>query len=399
MSRKFKPKTKHVKAEKVKKEPNPRVRTLIASLFNNTAAYNGGRQEKGWVAALLFVFSIVIALIPAMVFIGKTKGSDSLKGSLYHSDVAFVKFVEKLEEVNVDLTIVDDGNGNKVFSDKGSDFAANVATKTYTIIDSVSNSADIPYYSFSQKMKVGVKDESGTIVITEIDFEYLRVYYTANIEGTFLRGGAMQRAESFLANRLLELKGDDAKNNVTTHLIIGRDSLYMRLYNPTKIGDAANPAGRFEGRTNSLPLGLNIRDFGKKTVDGTTILSTDPTYSQKVVDNFAHMQDLAYRDVKVRSFWIQTGIYAVIFVVIGLVMGLIIFVSTRGKMNPYRDLKFFESMKVGAWLLPTPALITLLLGFILPASYFQMIFIMTLGMRSVWLTMRTLSPQGPTPRN
>ena len=399
MSRKFKPKTKHVKAEKVKKEPNPRVRTLIASLFNNTAAYNGGRQEKGWIAALLFVFSIVIALILAMVFIGKTKGSDSLKGSLYHSDVAFVKFVEKLEEVNVDLTIVDDGNGNKVFSDKGSDFAANVATKTYTIIDSVSNSADIPYYSFSQKMKVGVKDESGTIVITEIDFEYLRVYYTANIEGTFLRGSVMQRAESFLANRLLELKGDDAKNNVTTHLIIGRDSLYMRLYNPTKIGDAANPVGRFEGRTNSLPLGLNIRDFGKKTVDGTTILSTDPTYSQKVVDNFANMQDLAYRDVKVRSFWIQTGIYAVIFAVIGLVMGLIIFVSTRGKMNPYRDLKFFEAMKVGAWLLPTPALITLLLGFILPASYFQMIFIMTLGMRSVWLTMRTLSPQGPTPRN
>lgn len=399
MSRKFKQKPKHVKVEKVKKEPNPRVRTFIASFFNNTAAYNGGRQEKGWVASLLFIFSIIIALIPAMVFIGKTKGSDSLKGSLYHTDVALVKFVEKLEETNVDLKIVDDGNGAKVFSDVGTNFATNTATKTYPLIDGLSNNADIPYYSFAQKMKVGEKDENGTIVIKEIDFEYLRVYYTAHIDEMFVRDSTMVRAESYLASKLLELKGDDAKANVTTHIIIGRNALYMRLYNPAKIGDAANPVARFEGRTNSLPLNLNIRDFGKKAVDGTTILSTDLNYSQKVVDNFANMQDLAYRDVKVRSFWIQTGIYSVIFVVIGLVMGLIIFISTRGKHNPHRDLKFFEAIKVGAWLLPTPALITLVLGFILPASYFQMIFIMTLGMRSVWLTMRTLSPQGPAPGN
>jgi hypothetical protein len=68
-------------------------------------------------------------------------------------------------------------------------------------------------------------------------------------------------------------------------------------------------------------------------------------------------------------------------------------------MNPNRYLKFGESLKIGAWLLPAPALITLVLGFVLPVQYFQqyfpIIFIMTLGMRSVWLTMRTLNPNMP----
>ena len=144
---------------------------------------------------------------------------------------------------------------------------------------------------------------------------------------------------------------------------------------------------------------MNIRDFGKVSKDGVPLAKTDIDYTDKVMENFGHMQDLGYKEVKVRTVWFQTGIYAAIFSIIGLVMGLIIFISTRGKMNPNRDLKFGESLKIGAWLLPAPALITLVLGFVLPAQYFQqyfpMIFIMTLGMRSVWLTMRTLNPNMP----
>ena len=74
-------------------------------------------------------------------------------------------------------------------------------------------------------------------------------------------------------------------------------------------------------------------------------------------------------------------------------MGLVIYISTRGKNNINRDLKFGEAIRIGAWLLPTPpALLTLIVGLIMP-NFFHMVFIMGIGLRSVWLTMRTLNPR------
>lgn len=396
-SKKFKTNTKKVKAERVKKEPSVRGRTLLASLFNNQAAYDGGRREKGWLALILFTISIVISLIPAMVHVGRTKGSDIYKGNLYHTDVALTKFVETLDTNAVNLKIVQEGE-QKVFSDGDGSFATTVGTARYTLSDGVVTE-DVPYYTYIQKRTMLVRNSEDVLVSTEVDFEYLRVYYTAPLTKSYVSNGAIMDGSRFLATKLLALSGDEMTNNVTSHLIIGSTSIYTRIYNPTKINDPKTPALSFEGRTSTLPLDLNIRDFAAiSLIDGTTFTSTDVDYTEKVVANFAYMQDLAYKEVKTRTFWFQTGIYAVIFTLIGLVMGLIIFISTRGKMNPNRDLKFFEAMKVGAWLLPTPALLTLVLGFILPASYFQMIFIMALGMRSVWLTMRTLGPQAPQKR-
>lgn len=388
---KFKQKPKQVKAERVKKEPNLRFRGFLASLFKNKAAYDHGRKEKWWVATLLFIFSIIIAIIPAMVMVSKTNGSDNLKGSLYHTDIALTKFVETLDTNNVDLKVIEEASGKKVFSDNGTGFTTTVGTKIYTLTsDSVTS--DIPYYSYSEVKTIATRDENDVVTYTDVNFEYLRVYYTAHLDTTYLNGNVITEPEVFLANRLLNLTGEDAKNNVTSHLIIGKTALYMRLYNPNKLNEP-NSALTFDGRTNSLEVGLNIRDFGKVDVDGKPILKTDMDYADKVVANFAKMQDAAYTEVKTQRFWISTGMYAIIFTGIGLVMGLVIFVATRGKMNPNRDLKFFEAMKVGAWLLPTPALLTLILGFILPESFFQTIFVMALGMRSVWLTMRTLGPQ------
>ncbi len=392
MSRKFKEKPKKVKTEKVKREPDMRKRAYLAMLFNNRAAFDGGRREPWWVAVLFFIASIVIALVPAMVQVGKTKGSDIFKGALYHTDVALTKFVETLEEKDADLTVVTENDEN-IFK-ASPEFITMVATNTFALTDGATNEV-VPYYSFIQKRTIYTRGENEEVITQEVDFEYLRVYYTGDIQSSFLLDGKVYTGDTFLALKLLALSEEDAVGNVTSHLIVGRKNLYTRIYNPTAINKPGTPALSYEGRTSSLPVGMNIRDFGKVSKVGIRLDASDADYIDKVVENFGHMQDLGYKEVKVRTFWFQTGIYAVIFAIIGLVMGLIIFISTRGKMNPNRDVKFGEALKIGAWLLPAPALITLVLGFILPAQYFQMIFIMTLGMRSVWLTMRTLNPNTP----
>lgn len=392
----FKQKAQYVKPERVKKESSGRVKRLFASLFNNQAAFDGGRFEPGWIAGLLFAVSIVVALIPAMVLVGKTKGSDNLNGSLYHTEVGMVKFVEKLDEQNVDLKVVTDGT-TRVFKAEGGSFADLVATDKFVLSDSLS-SEEIPYYSFIQPREISVTNEDKTVTTKFVDFEYLRVYYTGDINRTFLVNTTIYNADRYLAYKLNNLKSTAATENVTSYLIIGRDAIFSRIYNPTTITNKDESGSAFEGRVKTLPLDMNIRDFGKKLVsDGKLIDPNSTTYTTDVLSNFAAMQDAGYKAVKTQNFWMQTGIYAAIFVLIGLIMGLIIFISTRGKHNAFRDVKFFQAMKVGAWLLPTPALLTLVVGLLMP-NYFSMAFIMALGIRSVWLTMRTLGPQQQPPQ-
>lgn len=390
-SKKFKQKPEYVKVERVKKEPSIRLKRLFASLFNNQAAFDGGRKEPWWLASILFIIAIVLALVPGMVMVSKTKGSDNLGQSLYHTEIGMVKFVEKLETESVDL-IVREENGKNVLTNPGATFNERVKTADFNLSDGF-QSVDVPYFAFIQPRTTTERDANGDPIEVTKDFEYLRVYYTGDILQGFLVGATHYAAENFLAYKLHNLKTSAATENVTSHIILGRDAIFSRIYNPNTLLNKEDVGFAFEGRTSSLPLNMNIRNFGKFAVDGVTAINnTQIDYNEKVLSNFKNMQDLAYKAVKAQAFWMQTGVYAAIFTLIGAVMGLIIFISTRGKHNPNRDVKFFESIKIGAWLLPTPGLLTLIVGLFMP-NYFHMVFIMTIGIRSVWLTMRTLGPQ------
>ncbi len=399
-SKKFKAKAKPVKVKAEKKEKKASaglLKRLFTSLFNNRVAFDSGRSEPWWIAALLFMASIIIAVIPGMVAIGKTKGSDSLNGNLYHSDFGLVKFAEALNTNDVDLLVKEDAVTKKNVlyeaSASGKTFAADVATNKLILTDDISPE-EFPYFTFSAPRSTTVTNSEGESTTTTTDFEYLRVYYTGKFLRSFKDGDNTYKAEQYLLNKLGHYKTnltEETNKDITSHLIIGRENIYLRLYNPNEILKADGAVISYEGRASSLPVGMNFRTFATKNVEGNAITPASPNYTDKVIENYANMQNLAYKEVKTQAFWLNTSIYVLIFTLIGLMMGLVIFISTRGKMNANRDLKFFEAMRIGAWLLPTPALLTMIIGFIMP-TYFQMFFIMSIGLRSVWLTMRTLNP-------
>ena len=72
-------------------------------------------------------------------------------------------------------------------------------------------------------------------------------------------------------------------------------------------------------------------------------------------------------------------------------MGLMMFLLTRGKNNPNRGLTFFITCKIDAWITFTPALLGMILGFIWNAAA-GLGFIVLIGLRTMWLSMRQLSP-------
>ena len=55
----------------------------------------------------------------------------------------------------------------------------------------------VPYYSFAQKRIVYTRDENNAVVTNEVDFEYLRVYYTGDIQSSFLLEGKVYNGDAF----------------------------------------------------------------------------------------------------------------------------------------------------------------------------------------------------------
>ena len=95
--------------------------------------------------------------------------------------------------------------------------------------------------------------------------------------------------------------------------------------------------------------------------------------------------------------WLVTGAQllttTIVNISISLIMGFMIWILTRGKNNPYKLFTVWESFKICFWAGMSPALLTLGLGFLLKnfASY---LFPLLLGVRIMWLTMKSLRPDG-----
>ena len=100
----------------------------------------------------------------------------------------------------------------------------------------------------------------------------------------------------------------------------------------------------------------------------------------------------AYNKLKNRNFWMITGIFYAIFVILNLFMGFMLWLLTRGKRNPNRGLKIHTCLSIAGWTCFMPGLLAMIFGFLIPAAQ-QIAFIMLIGLRTMWLAMRQLNPK------
>lgn len=382
----------------VKKE-NRTLKLFFFSLFKNDAAIEGGRYQPWWLAVILFLASITIATVPTMISAGSENGAAVFNNPQYQTDIALVKFGEELNTKGVNLIYQKDTNDQFVLNNTGEQFETQFADKIS--LSGLGGSVDFHYFSFSQD-RIHL-EPNGSSAPTEVvePFEYLRVYYTGNITDQFASGSTTVSASVKLENYLSTLKEDtvatspDPNLKVTSYVILGKTDVSVRIYNPTNVKEGTNSIRYRYGLSSGLKEVTNLSEFSLKNKDGQAITSADHDYVTSVLGNWKSLMSRTYEPVKVSAFWLNTGFIALVNFVITLFIGLIFFITTRGKYNPNRDIKFFEAMRIGAWLALSPALITLILGPFLGSllgSNTIMIYIMTLGMRSVWVSMKTTQP-------
>ncbi len=343
------------------------LKRIFSSLFNNAAVMEGAKQPW-YLAVILFFVSMVLATSPTYTQIANQDGSDFLTGTLFSIDNGLQVFSETLDVEDVDLivrkTTIDDEERVRL---------VNEGTPWSTAFTSINN-GDANFPSFVYSVNGAVR---------------LRVYYQ----------GAMSDEDATLfINGLTALEaGNDA---ISTFMFLGTTSLYVYVYQPLALANGtatgSNFVAGFNGTYDAVPLGTNLASFIAQDLDGNYVdpntKNTDyQAYADRVFANWKQFFDQSYAFSQSFLLWAQTGLTFAVNMIMALMMSVVIFIMTRGKMNPNRSIKFLEAMKIGAWSLLSPALLTVIAGGLFP-EFAPTAFVLFVGLRLMWLSSKYLRP-------
>ena len=339
------------------------LKLIFQSLFSNGPVMEA-KNQPWYVALILFFVSILFATYPTFTQINNQEGSNFLSGNTYSIENALVLFSETLKEEDVRLVVTSRTEGDTTFDELNNQGDAWGSVFTATL----PGHPTFPYFQYSVNNQVR-----------------LRVFY---------QGENSDETTGALANALLALPtGDDT---IASFLLLGKEAVYMYVYNPAAL--TANTASgesyvtAFSGTYNEVPIGTNLGNFVVTDVDGNTITQSDLTlYTRVVFNNWLNFFDQSFSFTKTQLLFVQTGLTFVVNSIMALLMSVVIFIMTRGKNNPNKHFRFSSTMKIGAWSLLSPAILTLVAGALFP-EFAGTAFVLFVGLRLMWLSSRYLRP-------
>lgn len=176
------------------------------------------------------------------------------------------------------------------------------------------------------------------------------------------------------------------KEASVNYVIFTEDSVYFSILDPNT-PDSTKPVMQF--------VCINAyKKISRDELRKSLVENKDGT--KMATDTWANWKGLIrklYRQTRLKLAGTQLAICSAINTVVTLIMGFMVWVLTRGKANPYRLFSVWDSFKISFWTTATPALLTLGLGFLIK-NFASMMFPLLLGVRVMWLSMKSLRPDG-----
>lgn len=339
------------------------IKAIFQSLISN-APIMEARKEPWYVALILFFVSILLATYPTFNQINNREGSAFLSGNTFSIENALVSFSETLKEEGVNLVVTE------MPGDTESTFALiNTGTTWATAFtDILTNEPQFPYFQYSVNNQ-----------------PRLRVFYQST---------QSEEVTNAFLNRLLALP--TGSNQIASFMMLGNTAVYMYIYNPTALTQASvNGEGylsAFTGTYHNVTLGTNLANFATLDMNGIAIPTTNVNqYISTVFANWLRFYDQSFAYTKSVLLLAQSGLTIAVNGIMALLMSLVIFIMTRGKNNPNKHFRFGETMKIGAWSLLSPALLTVVAGALFP-EFAGTAFVLFVGLRLMWLSSRYLRP-------
>ena len=172
-------------------------------------------------------------------------------------------------------------------------------------------------------------------------------------------------------------------------MILFKNGVYIAIYNSnsTKLTTES-----FSGDFKSITTSDGLKDLlNVKDVEASNQNVYNTVYINGVYNNFKKFIDRSYDNLKITNTLSTVGIYAGIFFGLNIVMGFLMWLLTRGKNNPNNYFSPWLTMKIQARLGLAPGIITAIAG-IFVLNMLPMIYIMTIGLRVMWISMKELRP-------
>ena len=329
----------------------------FGSLISNDKAISCSKKSPVWLTILLFFLAIIFAVIPMTVNSANSYGSAFISRTAYGFDKTMTKIALEMSKDGVNYLTVNDNHELNI-----------------------TNSSESPAYKHTNVNTGRVEME---------------VYFSAAKDSSSKRAFINTVTDH---HYVLSDAGETTTYYHSSYVVFFNNELYCCLY---ELGTENVLTTSAHGDYKTMKPGTDIVTL-LTTVDGVKLT---PTSDQAVLDilavsknqdallnNWKKVFDKTYETVRTQNTLIGTGIYLGIFAGMSLIMGLLIWIMTRGKNNPFNYLTLWACFKIECWASVAPGLIGLILGFFL-TQYAVMIFIMCLGMRVMWISSKQLRPE------
>ena len=347
------------KVKKQRKPMDPQVkRNLIngfKSIISNQAVIDGAKETPWWVAVIFFVLSICLPVIPITVQYSKAYGASFVSSYSFNSDRGIENTFTKAKadgwEIKVENNLL---TFNKDVTD---DFIAsdiNAETGQYNFLLYVSNKTGSELGAFVNKLDAAKYELGKTNPYDETKAEQ----YTA--EGT--------------------------KFYTPGFVVLAKDTMAMAVYKDNSTERAGASLGGLDWHNS--PSGDLLERVLK--VDESL---THRQKTEAIFNNWKSVLNETYINQKNTTMLNMSLIYLGIYAGLLVFLGLMVFVLTRGKNNVYRYLNVWVCQKISWWAAFTPAVLGMIVGFLLAGNVIgQMAFIVLASLRVMWMSMRQLRP-------
>lgn len=349
------------------------LKNVFASLIKNDSAIEGAKTAPWWIGVILFVIGTFLPVIPIMVNTSKTYGASYISSYVYGYEQGLATCGVQLKTEKYSFNVE---NKNLVMKIDGV-----AQTKTYEEVNGVI-ADETPIARYETNIK-GVKQYAFEMYYSDRPYSGSTKSITSLIKLIESKQYVVGTEEIYNS----EVHDKKTTKYTPSYLILYKTGMYSKIYknNTTTVSTATYSGLDWKNAKFDELLDCLL------TVEGVEQNLLDINYVNGVLNNLKKVSNDAYINQKNYNFWFQSGLYYGIYLILGFFMGFMMWLLTRGKNNPNRNLSIFVAFEISWWITFTPGLLAMILGFMWSAAA-GLAYIVLIGLRTMWLSMRSLNP-------
>ena len=345
-----------------------------SAIISNASVVELGQKKPWYGAVICAVLSVVLAALPILTQSLKTKGSDILKTPAYGFETGLVHFQQDL---NTSEKKVEWNVENSSLTVTG--------WKEFLTTEQSGSTDTEPWYHHVNDVTKKVDFAAFVTDLEGKDFsDYVAKVYSGINPSTGAKIGTTLTVN--VGTPSSESTETTSENNHVNTLIFGKNTFRIMKANANGEWAEAGVGSLRDYSGGELPFKSLVKNIAAEPEALETYIADTKKAWSDYLDKAATKQIVG-------SAWKMTGLMAAVFVFFVFFMGLMIFIMTRGKNNPYRIYTFWMTQKMSYWGAFTPALLGMIIGFFVSNQILQFLFIILFGFRIMWLSMKTLRPQ------